>query len=113
VVEEWWTDHLSALAGCTVVHGDAPDEGAVSRVIAGPVQAFIPLAGLVDVDAERARLQKSISETEADLTRSVGKLANRNFRDKAPADVVAGEEAKVKAAEERIAKLGAQLNELG
>ncbi len=113
IAEEWWSQHLDTLAGCTVTYGEPPTDGAVSRVIADTVQAFIPLEGLVDVDAERERLKKSIAGGEADLVRSRAKLTNPNFRDRAPAEVVAGEEAKVASAEERIAKLGAQLTELG
>jgi valyl-tRNA synthetase len=112
VAEDWWAEHLAALTGCTIRYG-APLEGnAVSRVIAGPVQAFIPLEGLVDVEAERDRLKKALDVGEADLERSRSKLANPNFRDRAPADVVANEEAKVAAGEERSAKLLAQLEEL-
>ena len=113
VAEPWWAQHLTALAGCTVVEGESESGGAVSRVIAGSVQAFIPLSGLVDVDAERTRIEKAISDAEADLARSNAKLSNPKFRDRAPADVVAGEEAKVAAASERLTKLGAQLAELG
>jgi valyl-tRNA synthetase len=113
VAEDWWAEHLATLTGCTIRYG-APLEGsAVSRVIAGPVQAFIPLEGLVDVDAERERLERALADGEADLERSRSKLANPNFRDRAPAEVVAGEEAKVAAGEERSEKLRAQLEELG
>ncbi|MGB5185612.1 MAG: class I tRNA ligase family protein, partial [Acidimicrobiia bacterium] len=113
VAEAWWSEHLAALTGCTIRYGEPLEGGAVSRVIAGPIQAFIPLEGLVDVGAERDRLKKALAETEADLERSRSKLANPNFRDRAPADVVAGEEAKVVEGEERSAKLLAQLEELG
>jgi valyl-tRNA synthetase len=113
LIEAWWSEHLQALAGCTVTDGEASIDGAVSRVIAGTVEAFIPLEGLVDVDAERERLAKSIADGESDLERSRAKLANPNFRERAPAEVVAGEEAKVASADERIAKLKAQLAELG
>jgi len=113
LAEEWWADHLKALAGCTVTYGEPPTGSAVSRVIADTVQAFIPLEGLVDVDAERKRLKKSITDGESDLERSRAKLANPNFRDRAPAEVVAAEEVKVASADERIAKLRAQLEELG
>ncbi|MEN8233967.1 MAG: valine--tRNA ligase [Actinomycetota bacterium] len=111
--EPWWADHLSSLAGCNVVYGEAPDAGAMSRVIAGSVQAFIPLEGLVDIDAERTRIEKAIADSEGELARSHAKLTNPNFRDRAPAEVVAGEEAKADAAQQRLAKLGAQLEELG
>jgi valyl-tRNA synthetase len=113
VAESWWSEHLAALTGCTIVYGSPLEGGAVSRVIAGQVQAFIPLEGLVDVDAERERLKKALADGEADLERSRSKLANPNFRDRAPADVVEGEETKVAAGEERSAKLRTQLEELG
>ncbi len=113
VAEPWWSAHLTALTGCTISYGSALEGAAVSRVIAGPVQAFIPLEGLVDVDAEAERLRKGLADTEVDLERSRSKLANPNFRDRAPADVVAGEEEKLAVGEERIAKLRAQLDELG
>jgi valyl-tRNA synthetase len=111
--EDWWAEHLAALTGCSITYGEPPEGGAVSRVIAGPVQAFIPLEGLVDVDAERDRLKKAIADGEAEIERSRSKLANPNFRDRAPAEVVAGEEAKVATAEEHLTKLRAQLAELG
>jgi len=111
--EDWWTEHLAALTGCSIIYGDPPEGGAVSRVIAGPVQAFIPLEGLVDLDAERDRLKKAIADGESEIERSRSKLANPNFRDRAPAEVVAAEEAKVATAEERLIKLRAQLAELG
>ena len=113
VVESWWAEHLSSLAGCEIVAGEVPDAGAVSRVIAGTVQAFIPLEGLVDVDAERGRIEKAIGEARGDLVRSEAKLSNRNFRDRAPADVVAGEEAKAAEFRHLLEKLTAQLAELG
>jgi len=113
LAEAWWAEHLEALSGCTTSYGDVPETGAMSRVIAGSVQAFIPLAGLVDVDAERERLKKAILAAESDIERSRGKLSNPKFRDRAPAEVVAGEEAKVAASEERIGKLATQLSELG
>jgi valyl-tRNA synthetase len=113
LAEEWWSEHLESLAGCTVTYGEPSSDGAVSRVIAGTVQAFIPLDGLVDVDAERKRLSKAITNGDADLERSRAKLANPSFRERAPTEVVAGEEAKVASAEERISKLKAQLEELG
>ena len=95
VAEDWWAEHLAALTGCTIRYGDPLEGSAVSRVIVGSLQAFIPLEGLVDVDAERERLKKALADGEADLERSRSKLANPNFRDRAPAEVVAGEEAKV------------------
>ena len=83
-----------------------------TRVTAGKIQAFIPLAGLVDVEAERPRLEKAISETEKMLERSQAKLSNPNFAERAPADVVAGERQRVTESTAKLEKLRTQLDEL-
>jgi valyl-tRNA synthetase len=110
VSEPWWDEHIATLATAVVRDGH---EGATSRVVAGPVQAFIALEELVDLDAERERLAKAVADAEADLERSETKLSNPDFRDRAPADVVAAEKAKATAARARIDRLDAQLTELG
>jgi valyl-tRNA synthetase len=112
VMEEWWADHLAGLAAVSIADGPAGDE-ATSRVVAGPIQAFIALEGLVDVDAERDRLVKAVSETTTDLERAEAKLDNPSFRDRAPSEVVAAEESKADEARARLDKLEAQLVELG
>ena len=80
---------------------------------AGRLQAFVPLAGLVDVDAERPRLEKAIAEAESNLGRSQAKLGNANFVDRAPADVVDKERRKAAEFEAKLEKLRSQLLELG
>jgi valyl-tRNA synthetase len=112
VMEEWWADHLAGLAAVSIVDGPVGDE-ATSRVVAGPVEAFVTLEGLVDVDAERDRLAKAVSATNADLERAAAKLDNPSFRDRAPSEVVAAEESKADEARARLDKLEAQLVELG
>jgi valyl-tRNA synthetase len=79
---------------------------------AGSVQLFIPLAGLVDVAAEKPRLEKAIAEAEALLKRSEGKLANPKFTERAPAEVVATERERVVEYGEKLKKLHAQLAEM-
>ncbi len=110
-MEPWWADHLAALAAVSIVDGHG--DGAQSRIVAGPVQAFVALEGLVDVDAERERLARAVADTRADLERSGAKLANPDFRERAPAEVVASEEYKADEARARLDKLEAQLAELG
>jgi valyl-tRNA synthetase len=60
----------------------------------GRLEGFLPLAGLVDLDAERARLDKAIAVAEADLVRVEAKLGNPSFLERAPADVVEKEQRK-------------------
>ena len=76
------------------------------------MQAFISLEGIVDVDAERARLAKAVEETERLLAASRTKLANEDFVAKAPDAVVTKERAKADELAGRLAKLRAQAEEL-
>jgi valyl-tRNA synthetase len=112
VAEDWWPEHLTALAGVSIAAEPANADSVTSRVVAGPVQAFVPLGGLVDIDAERERLAKAAGEATEDLERSTRKLANQAFRDRAPADVVAAEETKAVEAGIRLENLEAQIAEL-
>ena len=84
-----------------------------TRIVAGSVQGFIPLEGVVDLDAERARLQRALATAEGDFAAADKKLSNPSFRDRAPAEIVAKEEQKQAEAQATIAKLKAQLDELG
>nr|VFK21432.1 MAG: valyl-tRNA synthetase [Candidatus Kentron sp. LFY] len=90
--------------------GDTPPESATSLL--GDLEIRIPLAGLIDVDAEMARLTKDIAKRERELERGRGKLNNPNFVDKAPAEVVAKERARVTDLEDRIAKFKGQRQQL-
>jgi valyl-tRNA synthetase len=72
----------------------------------------LPLAGLLDIDAERARLHAQATEAEAEVERLAGKLANEQFRSRAPQEVVAKEEGKLAAAQARLDGLQARLREL-
>lgn len=58
--------------------------------VVGTVQVLIPLKGVVDIEALRAKLEKSISKVEAEAKSLSTRLSNPSFVDKAPADVVQG-----------------------
>jgi valyl-tRNA synthetase len=112
-VEAWWGRQLEALASVTIEPIDeAPDRGH-TRVVAGEVQGFISLEGVVDLAAERDRLGKEIAEVRSMLERSRGKLANEAFVAKAPEAVVETERERVREMEAIQAKLVAQLESLG
>lgn len=51
-------------------------------------ELFLPLEGLIDVEAERDRLTKEIDKVEKEIAKSKGKLGNTGFVDRAPAEVV-------------------------
>ena len=65
-----------------------------ATALVGEMKVLVPMAGLIDVEAELARLDKEIGKAEGDLKRVQGKLSNPKFVDNAPEDVVNKERAK-------------------
>ncbi|MDQ3779814.1 MAG: valine--tRNA ligase, partial [Chloroflexota bacterium] len=89
-----------------------PTAGAMT-VVAGDVVALLPLAGLMDLDAERARLQREIGDAEAERQRAERQLANESFVAKAPPPVVQVQRKRLATATEQVAVLERRLAELG
>jgi valyl-tRNA synthetase len=109
--------YIETLARARPLHvvdsvAGAPREQVATAVLAG-VTVVVPLAGLFDLDAERARLTKLMADVEADARRIEGKLADERFRTRAPAQIVSTEEQRLAAARERLEGLRASLAELG
>jgi valyl-tRNA synthetase len=63
--------------------------------IAGGVECFVRLEGLVDFEAELQRLRKELRKVEEQLSFLEGKLRNKEFKAKAPAEVVEREKARL------------------
>ncbi|MGZ5585238.1 MAG: valine--tRNA ligase [Methylobacter sp.] len=76
-----------------------------AMALVGEMKILIPMAGLIDKEAELARLEKEIQKVKNDLPRIEGKLNNPAFVDKAPQDVIDKEKAK-------LADLRSMLNNL-
>ncbi|MGD8402767.1 MAG: valine--tRNA ligase [Anaerolineales bacterium] len=83
-------------------------EGAAALVV-GPVEIYLPLAGMVDLEQERARLEKELAEAESQISR-LGKLLASDFAKKAPEAVVAKEREKLTTYQETAEKIKAQLS---
>ena len=77
------------LESFAVLSGAVP-EGSVQDVLDGAT-LILPLAGVIDIAAERARLEKEIARLEGEIKKHDGKLANEKFTAKAPPEVVATE----------------------
>lgn len=108
-----YVTQLANLESAEIVDSDAPrPQNALSAAIAG-VEIFLPLEGLIDIDREKARLQKEITERDGDLKRVEAKLSNPQFTEKAPPAVVAKEEAKRDENQASLAKLRERLAALG
>jgi valyl-tRNA synthetase len=85
------------------------DIPASASLIAGDIELCIPLAGLIDVEQEVARISKRIEQLTKEIARIDGKLGNPNFADKAPAEVVAKEKEKLSAYQTELGKMLEQL----
>ena len=76
------------------------------------LRVMVPLAGLIDVAEERARLTKEIGKREQDLKRLNGKLGNEKFVANAPPEVVEKEKQKAEDHTAALSTLNAQLKQL-
>ncbi|MDQ5851933.1 MAG: class I tRNA ligase family protein, partial [Chloroflexota bacterium] len=90
----------------------AKPQGAAA-LVAGTAEVYLPLAGLVDLAEERARLRKELERVEADVARREARLANTSFTSRAPAAIVQGERDLLQAAVATAAKLREQVATLG
>jgi valyl-tRNA synthetase len=85
------------------------DEAPVSATaLVDQLEILVPMAGLIDKEAELARLAKEIDKLNKDLARIRGKLGNASFVEKAPAEVVAKEQEKMHAQEQALTQLREQ-----
>ncbi|MCC5857013.1 MAG: valine--tRNA ligase [Ectothiorhodospiraceae bacterium] len=100
-------ERLARLESITLLKGDeeAP-ESAIALV--GEMQVLVPMAGLIDKDAELKRLAKERDRARADLERAERKLANPSFVEKAPATVVEQERQRVAGFRSALERLEAQ-----
>ncbi len=105
------SEELSVLAGLeSIALGSQPVGW--SRTVAGQAEVYLPLGELVDVGAERQRLEKEIAEENALVERARAKLDNPKFTSGAPADVVSKTRKQFEEHAERASRLRAQLEEL-
>ncbi|HEY8173397.1 MAG TPA: valine--tRNA ligase [Dehalococcoidia bacterium] len=109
--------YIETLARVKPLHivgstADAPRDQVATAVLEG-VTAIVPLAGLFDTEAERARLQKQIADAEAEAGRIEAKLSNEQFRSKAPEKIIATEQERLAAVNARLDGLRASIGELG
>jgi len=87
------------------------DPGSATALL-GDMRILVPMAGLIDVDAERQRLNRLLDKVRADLQKSEGKLGNPNFVNNAPGHVVSQERERVADFEKQLGQIREQLEKL-
>jgi valyl-tRNA synthetase len=105
-------EELKALAGLGSLEVGSQPSG-WSRIVAGQAEVYLPLGELIDLGAERTRLERAIQEASKLAERAQAKLDNTGFTDGAPAQVVDKVRAQLSEHNDRLTKLRAQLEELG
>jgi len=109
---ERWSEFIKRLARVSdISSAAAPPQGSVQLVVRGETAA-LPLKGVIDIAAERARLGKEMQRADADIARVDAKLNNPNFMARAPEEVVEEEKEKREEAVARKAKIAEALERL-
>ena len=106
-------EHLARVEPLHImaIGDEVPTERAVTAVVSN-CRVVLPMAGLFDLEAERGRLTKQIGEAQDEVRRLEGKLANEQFRTRAPAEVVVKEEERLATAGSRLRGLEESLAEI-
>jgi valyl-tRNA synthetase len=106
--------YLMPLAGLSDVRVEPPGRKPpqAAAYVGQELEIYVPLAGLIDVDAERDRLGKELARADQELAGVLRKLENPNFVAKAPPDVVEKDRARVEELKARKAKLQENIDRL-
>ena len=111
---DWLADEvrvLALLAGAGEITLDSDYEApkGTPAAVTAIGEVYMPLEGLIDIEAERARLTKEISLTEIEVKKCEGKLGNASFVDRAPPEVVVQEKARLDDWKAKLVQLGEML----
>jgi valyl-tRNA synthetase len=100
-----WSDVIKRMARLAdISFADRAPEGSVQLLVRGEVAA-LPLKGVIDFSAEKARLDKELARANADIKRVDAKLSNEKFVANAPEEIVEEEKEKREAAVARKGKI--------
>lgn len=106
-ISRTFIDRLARLESITVLK-EGEEAPASAAAVVGEMEILIPMAGLIDKEAELARIAKAMGKLEQDVARFKGKLSNEKFVSNAPEAVIEKEKAKLADSESQLAKLKAQ-----
>jgi valyl-tRNA synthetase len=109
-----WNEAIRRLARAAEV---SPLAGALpkgaAQIVIDEATVVLPLAGLIDIDAERARLARERDRAAQEADKMARKLANADFVARAPAEIVAENRERLDGFQAEMARLDAALRRLG
>jgi valyl-tRNA synthetase len=109
---ERWAEFIRKLARVSEISSAASaPQGSAQLVVRGEVAA-LPLIGVINIAAERARLAKELAKADADIARVDAKLGNEKFVANAPQEIIEGEREKREEAVGRKGKIAEALDRL-
>ncbi|MCL9685528.1 valine--tRNA ligase [Legionella maioricensis] len=104
---EKYQQTLKAMSKVGEIHYLSAEEKAPvsATAVLGDIELLIPMADLIDKEAELSRLAKEMAKLDKDISLAQGKLSNPMFTDKAPAEIIAKEQEKLMQAQQAKEKL--------
>jgi valyl-tRNA synthetase len=103
-----WLERLAGIDTITLLAPGAAAPQSASALV-GTLTVLVPMAGLIDADAEAERLGRLLARAQVDLEKTRGRLANDNFVRNAPAEVVSLERERARELERTASGLASQL----
>ena len=111
-IAETWGETIKRLARVAAIEfAEAAPAGSLPIVVRDALAA-LPLAGIVDIEAEKARLDKEIARERQEIAKVDAKLANPDFVARAPEEIIAEHHERREASLSRIAKMEAARSRL-
>ena len=108
---EAYLGRLAKVSGITVLsEEEAPPASLMA--LCGDLEIRVPMAGVIDIEAELKRLDKEIERQQKEVAKLDGKLSNKAFTERAPADIVEAEKQKKAQAETALMTLRRQRTQI-
>jgi len=104
---------LARVRPFTLIAAGDPRPERAKTLVLGEAEVILPMAGMVDIGAERQRLEREIETNEADITRLEARLKDDRFLSKAPSHVVDRERDRLQDYQAKGEKLRQRLSDLG
>jgi valyl-tRNA synthetase len=104
---------LARVRPLTIIDTKDPRPDKVKTLVLGEAEVILPMAGMIDLEAERARLRREIEKSQAEIARLETRLEDEGFLSKAPDAIVTKEKAKLAEYKGKLERLRQRLAQLG